>query len=412
MKKVLSLLAWRWLTPLVLALFLLGYILAAMFTDEALVTLIGLVSRTVPLQAILAVAPLNLAARLVREALNYRRRSRLLLTGIGREPEELFDENQLIAVAEGHEGAAGWLASVGYRVRRGEGWLSAVKGVSLLPARLLWLAGIFLLFAGVLLSLAGRVSMRLPVIEGEPFPPELRVEGMVRGIELTELKGATLLARTLAIRTVLQRGGAADERIFGLYPPGRVGGAFLYPRYLGVAPRIELAAPDLPQTVSDFFLLQIYPPGREDVAEFGGTPYRAHFRLVESHGEDPYVTGRFVFHCRIERGGSVIAQGEVPLGGVLSAGGVRLAVPEARRFVVTDFVRDSGVLLIWTSMFLLPASALLALAICLVGARRELLVMANHDGQRVFSRSEGRRREHDGVFHETLDLFSRDVGQV
>lgn len=406
MRKVFSLLAWRWLTPAVLALFLLGYVLAAMVTDEALVTLIGLVQRNGLLQALLALAPLNLGMRLAREAVSHRRRARFLLTGAGSQPEELFDDEQLLSAGEDHGRAASWLSSVGYRVRRGEGWLSAVKGVPQIPARLLWLFSLSLLFAGVLISLAGRVSFRFPVIEGEPLPPELRVDGMVSAIELRELQGASLLARTLAIRTAFQQGGTTVEQTFGLYPPGRLGGAYLYPRYLGVAPRVELSAPDLSQPVSDYFLLQIYPPGREDVAELRGTPYKIHFRLVEPQGEDPYVTGRFVFHCRVERGGTIVGQGDVPLGGGLSAGGIRLAVPDARKFVFTDFVRDAGVLLIWAAMFLLPMSILLGLAIRLAGTRRELVVIADRDGLRVFSRAEGRQRLHDGVFHETLDLLN------
>lgn len=405
MKRVLSVLAWRWLTPLVLALFLLGYIAVALATDEALVTLIGLVQRNLPLQALLALAPLNLGVRMVLDAVNHRRRGVLLRNGTG-EPEGCFDEGQSIPPGGDLDRVATWLGSAGYLVRRGEGWLSGTKGFSLFCARLVGRAGWLLLLAGILLSLAGRVSMRLPLIEGEPFPPDLRTDGMVERIELRELENAPLLARTLAIRATMRTETGAAGRTFGLYPPARVGGAFLYPRYLGVAPRVELVSSDLNQAVSDFFLLQIYPPGREDVAEIGGTPYRVHFRLVEAQSGDPYSTGRFLFHCRVERAGTVVAEGDLPLGGTLSANGVRLGVPEARRFLVTDFVRDSGVPLIWLAMIMLPLSWLLGSALRLAGARRELLVLVAGGAPRVFSRAEGRHRLHDGVFHEALDLLS------
>ncbi len=391
----------RWVVPVVLALFAALYCAIAFFTDEALSALIGYVHNSILLQLLLSVLLIGLAARLVLETLRFVRRQRAL-RGKG-EPAGLFGEEITMAAADELSKVEQWLASAGYRVTKGSGFLAAFRGVSSFPARFLFLMGTFSLFLGIFLSVTGRSSQREAVIEGEPLP--LGIPGRVAAMALREQPDALILARSLSVTVQYPEGG---RRVFSLYPPGMTAGRFIYPRYLGVAPLVRFSAPDLQQEVADYYLLMIYPPGREDKVTIPGTPYKIFIRLAEppAEGSDPFVTGRMLFQCRLVKGEEQVFAGTVPLGGTLSQKGYALAFPEARRFAATDFIIDYGVWPVWLALLLFSTAALLYPALRLVNPRREILLHMVGAELYGYSLAEGRARRHAGLFHETLDLLA------
>lgn len=400
--RLLQFIASRRITPVILTVFLAIYVAAAFVGDEALATLMALTQRNVFLLCLLFCVPLNIAARLLSESSGWIGRRRALHGKTEVRPG-MFDEETVMSGGD-LAGVADRLGSAGYRLHRGEGVLGAFRGYSAFPARMLFLCGALLLSLGIFLSLSLRNVVREAVVEGEPLPPFLREVGRVVAIELRELHGAHLLARDLVVSVASD----GTTRRFGLYPPGSIAGFFLYPRFLGVAPLVQFSAPDLPR-VADYYLLMLYPPGREDSAQLAGTPYRISFRLLETQsGEDPYVTGAFSFSFRIEKAGQVVAQGTVPAGGAFSGNGFRLALPDARRIVTADFVRDPGVPLIWLAFLLLPLSLLVYLPVRLLNPRREILLIRKGERVVAHGRAEGRRARHAGVFHEILDMLAKD----
>jgi hypothetical protein len=191
-----------------------------------------------------------------------------------------------------------------------------------------------------------------------------------------------------------------------MYPPSRYGGAFVYPRYLGVGLLIRFSAPDLPTGYEKHAILSIYPPGNEANVEIPDSPYRIVFSLMKANdGSDPYMTGQMVFQFRVLKGKEVLFVGSAPRGGEFVKGGYRLALPDSRRLVITDFIRDNGIPLIWTAGILFVIAACVWLPVKIFFPRREMLFRAGPDVINAFSRAEGRERAHGGVFHEALDLL-------
>lgn len=411
MRRVFALIASRRVTPVILVLFLALYIAVASFTDEALITLISLTRGSFFLSFLLALLPVNLLARLFQETGLFIRRSRALRGVPQRECARLFDEEVTLAAPSGYDEVAAFLGGGGYRTAAQGETLGAWRGIAGFPARFLFLLGAFALFLGILLSITTRFVGREMLIEGEPLPPALGVAGRVNKITLTELDRGILLARDLSIDVVVEKGEGTAGRTFGLYPPGLLHGYFLYPRYLGLAPMLRFTAPDLKPDFESFAILMIYPPGREDSAEIPGTPYRITFRLLPApSGKDPYATGDFHFHCKLLRGDTVLWEQTVPLGGSFARDGYLLAVPEVKRMVSTDFVRDPGVPLIWLAALLLTFSLLLYIPVRVLNPRREILFVREGDRIRGYARSEGKTRRHLGVFHKALDMLNRREG--
>lgn len=402
MRRLFSLLASRRVVPAIGGLFALFYIGLAFFRDEPFEALVGLTQRNVLLRCLPLLAALSMLARLCREAMRERARRRALRGGRVEEVAALFDEE--IAIPGGETTAApSWLTASGYRTTTFPGGVAATRGVPLFPVRSLWLLGFTCLFLGVFLSLAARNVDRAPLTVGEPLPPSLGVSGRVTGIEMLRLSRGIVLDRDLSVSVAFDGASGTVTRRFGLYPPGMAGGRFLYPRYLGVAPLVRFTAYDLPRESADYYLLFLYPPGREDSADIPGTHYRIRFRLLDGDSGDPFITGRFVFRFRIERDGREVAAGRVPSGGTWAGKGLTLAVPDVKKFVVTDFVRDFGVPLIWGALGLLFLAIVTFPPVRLFLPRREILLVAEKGEVRAFSRAEGKRRSHDGVFHELLD---------
>lgn len=391
----------RAVTPCVMGIFLLLYVGIAFGSNEPLTALMAFTRGNFLLLALLALIPLNGAARLIRETSQFLKRRQALAGKADVDPSGLFDDEVRLPEQTPFAEQAERLASLGYATRRTESSLAAWRGVSLFPARFLFLLASCLLFCGILLSLATRVTHREAVLEGEPLPGSGDV---VQRIVLKEEPGL-LLARSLDIAVALERGG---EKHFGLYPPARHRGFFLYPRYLGIAPLLRFSAPDLPGGFEQYAVLSVYPPGKEDSVQIPGSPYRIIFQMVEEAGPDPYVSGRIKLQFRVLKGEEQVFTGNAPMGGEAAGNGYRLALPEFRRLVVTDFVQDSGVPLIWSAALLFALALCCWLPVRLRFPRQEMLFVKTLGGVAACSRAEGGRRGHAGRFHELLDQLQPD----
>jgi len=112
------------------------------------------------------------------------------------------------------------------------------------------------------------------------------------------------------------------------------------------------------------------------------------------------------FTFKLLKDKDVLIAGNIPGGGEFARNGYRLAFPDSRRMVITDFIQDYGVYFIWTAAILLGASIILWLPLRLFFPRRELLfIRQGADTIRACSRAEGNERRHAGVFNEALDLL-------
>jgi hypothetical protein len=418
------LLSSRALPPLVIGFFFLFYVVLAFFTEETLTALMGFTRGSIFLVVLLALLPLNGVLRLVKETDVFLKRHRALSGALPDAPAELYDETVSLPVcspipdpgyrspsSEGSPAAPAFaglqsrLAAVGYKTCRTNSVLTAWRGISIFPARLLFLAATCCLFVGILVSLTTRSSQRWPVIEGEPFPMSAE-GGMVERITLAKSDGP-LLDKTL---TVVVSPSNSDEgrRVFGLYPPALFDGSFVYPRYLGIALLLRLSVPHMPEEYELHCIPNIYPPGKEDSVEISGSPYRVVLSMAQPDmGTDPYVTGHITIVFKLLKGKEVLITGSAPVGGEFSRDGYRLAFPDSRRMAITDFIRDRGVLLVWAASLLFMVSGCIWLPVRVFFPRREMRFSTNPNALQAFSRAEGRGRSHAGIFHEALDLLER-----
>ena len=415
MKKLLdsvrALLSSRAASPVIIGLFLLVYIVIAFETEDALTALIALTSQSLLLQALLALLPVSCAFRLFGAAQSELLRHRARSGAPASLPAGLYEETVQLPAVQALERLQERLDAEGYRTSRGAGYLSARKGVSSFLPRLLLLSAIFCLFAGILISISSRTSHRAPVIEGEPLPTSRGGGGLVKRIDMKNGTGR-VLARVLDIQVAASESGEAEQS-FGLYPPALHRGYFVYPRYLGFSPMIRFAAPDLPGGFQGPVVLNLYPAGREDRAEIPGSPYRIVFSVApRADGSDPFVAGTVSFQFKILKGEELLLSGAAPVGGEFAKDGYRLAVLDSRRMVLTDFVKDYGVLLIWTALICFGVAACVWLPLRLLVPGREMLFLQLPDSTRAYSRAEGAGTGHAGVFHEALDLLEAEAGNA
>ncbi len=397
-------------SPVVIGIFLIIYIVIAFFTEDALITQMELTRRSVVLVALLALLPLNIAGRIVAEIRAFIERRRLMYGNVAGSDPELFDETIEIAISPAFAGLRERLDVLGYRTRQTEHNLTAWQGGSIFPARQLFLFGVFCLFVGIFISLVTRTSYRGPVVEGVALPAPSGSGGIVERIRLEKSTGRILSKELIMEVAPSGKGDARTE--CGIYPPTRYHGSFVYPRFLGVALLVRFSAPDLPSAFEKHAILNIYPAGKEAPLEIPDSPYRLMVSMADpGDGSDPYVTGRMVFTFKLLKDKEVVFAGNVPGGGTFARDGYRLAFPDFRRMVITDFIQDYGVLFIWTAAILLGASFLYWLPVRLFFPRREMLfVRQGTDMIRACSRAEGNDRDHGGVFNEVLDLL--DAGRA
>jgi hypothetical protein len=398
----------RAVPPLVIGIFFILYIGIAFFTDETLITLMAFTGRSFILALLLALIPLNYLFRILRETVSYFKIRRVMTGTAAAVVPELFDETVDLPGAAPLAELQGRLAAMGYTTRVTAHRLTAWRGISIFPVRVLFLAGAFCLFTGILISTTTRTTQRQMVVEGEPFPTPRGTGGTVERITLAQASGL-VLSRTLTIDVAPSQSGQG-KRSFGLYPPALHGGAFVYPRYLGLALYLRFTAPDLPGGYESHSTLNCYPPGKEDSVAVPGSPYKIVFSIPEPDaGSDRYLSytsDRKILRFKVLKGEELLFTGSAPGGGEYAQNGYRLALPDIRRLVVTDFISDYGVLFIWATALLFSAAGIAWLPLRLFFPRREMVFSCENTVTKACSRTEGGTRRHAGVFHEALDLIA------
>jgi hypothetical protein len=396
----------RAVAPFVIGFFFLLYIGIAFFTDEALITLMALTRKSLILKGILALIPMNCLLRILKET-NRHLGIRKVLTGKTADVKpELFDETVELPASSLFPELQDRLGAEGYKTGSSEYGLTAWRGASMFPARILFLAASFCLFSGILISITSRSSSRQMVIEGEPLPTPEGSGGRVERIILANSSGS-ILSRTLNMVVSPSLSGSGT-RIFGLYPPSLYRGKFVYPRYLGLAMVLQFSAPDMQPGVEKHSILNCYPPGKEDSIVIPGSPYRIVFSIPapdsRSDSYISYVTGKITLQFKLLKDKDVLFTGSVPGGGEFVRNGYRLSVPDIRRLVVTDYIGDYGVFFVATAALLFLVASSLWLPIRLFFPCREMLFLYDKDAIKACSRAEGGARRHAGVFHEALDM--------
>lgn len=407
MKRVLAAvwaaLSSRALAPVVIGFFFVLYIGVAFFTEEVLTVLMMLTRKYLVLSAILALVPINFACRAGVDLAGYLKRRRSLTGAAASWDPSLYDETVEVEPSTAIAKLDARLSAEGYRTRGGEGVVAAWRGVSLAPARILFLLAFCCLFAGIVVSLDTRTVTRQSVIEGIQFPSPSGSAGIVQRI-FYRLSTGPILAKDLSIEVA---GEGGRVKTLGVYPPTIVDGAFAYPRYLGIALACRFSAPDLPSGFASNDVYPIYPPGKEAVVLITGSPYKVALSLERPQdGSDPYMTGRMSFRFKVMKGPDLVLEGSVPSGEEFAKNGIRFAIADARRMVITDFVVDFGVLLIWMAGGVFCLALLTWLPLRLLFPRREMLFRATAQGITASSHAEGRGRAHTGVFHEALDFLA------
>jgi len=403
----------RALAPLVIGFFFLLYIGIAFFTDETLITLMAFTRKSLVLAGILALIPLNCALRVLHEA-RWHLKMRRVLNGKTADAEPgLFDESVEIPASPSFPELQTRLAAVGYKTRHAENMLTAWRGISIFPARILLLVGTFCLFTGILISITTRTSHRQMVIEGEPLPMPEGIGGRVERISLAKSSGP-ILSKTLTMEIAPSSSGHG-KRTFGIYPPALYGGSFVYPRYLGLAILLRFSAPDLPAGYEKPCILNCYPPGKEASEEIPGSPYRIVFSIPEPDaGSDRYIsymTGNVTLQFKLLKGKDVLFTGSAPGGGEFVRDGYRLAFPDIRRLVVTDYIGDYGVLFIWVAAAFFTGACCIWLPVRAFFPRREMLFRCDQGVTTACTFAEGGARKHAGVFHEMLDMVDAQRGE-
>jgi len=187
----------RALPPVVIGFFLVVYIGIAFFSNETLTVLMAITRRNFFLATVLALLPLNSACRILVEADRYLKRRQALADAASALQPALYDETVELSAPADLDSLAGRLGATGYRTRRSGYLLAAWRGVSLSPARIVFLAGTFCLFAGILVSLTSRTVYRQSVIEGEAFPTPSGNGGIVEQIFFGESSGPILAKELL-----------------------------------------------------------------------------------------------------------------------------------------------------------------------------------------------------------------------
>ncbi|GAM08031.1 hypothetical protein OR1_00301 [Geobacter sp. OR-1] len=404
----------RALPPLVVGFFFLVYIGIAFFTNETLITLMAFTRNSLILDGILALIPLNSALRILQETCWHLKKRRVLNGKTSDVKPALFDESVELTAAPSFSDLQSRLGAVGYKTRRSENAVTAWRGASIFPARILFLAGTFCLFTGILISITTRTSHRQMVVEGEPLPVPEGIGGRVERITLANSSGP-ILRKTLTMEVAPSSSGYG-KRVFGIYPPSMYGGSFVYPRYLGLALLLRFSAPDLPAGIEKHSILNCYPPGKEASEEIPGSPYRIVFSIPEPvAGSDRYIsymTGNVTLKFKLLKGKEVLFSGSAPGGGEFVRDGYRLAFPDIRRLVVTDYIGDYGVFFIWVAALLFIGAGCIWLPVRLFFPRREMLFRYDQGVATACSLAEGGARTHAGVFHEMLDMIDARRGEA
>lgn len=402
---IVALLSHRLVLPAVCVLFLLCYIGVTFFTDEALVTLLRLIGQNPLALGLLALVAVNALLGMVTDIRVWIAARKL---SDGRSHVDIGvmgHETIMVAGRLDTEETARILRIGGYRVTIREGFVSASRGISLLAPRLLWRLTVCLLFAGMALSLLSRQSQRIPVIEGEVLDLAGMPERTVERITLEDVPGHWFLQRKLAI-ALIDPSGRRDT--YGVYPPRILGSGFLYPRYLSLAPLLRIDGPGFGLS-EGYRLVMLYPPGREDVIPLSGD-YQLKLVIPDLEGmTDPFVSGRFDIHFTLLKGDQLVSEGDVPFGGRFESVDLTVELRDARRYVVTDFVRDYGLFCIWIALVTALVAFILYLPLRFLWPQRFMIFSVDTEKMQIVAgcSSEGKSRQNETLFYDLLDKICR-----
>jgi len=173
---------------------------------------------------------------------------------------------------------------------------------------------------------------------------------------------------------------------------------------------MRFSAPDLPAGYETSYTLNCYPPGKEDSVAIPGSSYRIIFSIPEpAPGSDryqSYMENKKILQFKLLKGEDLLFTGSAPAGGEFARDGYRLALPDVRRLVVTDFIGDYGLLCIWGAALFFLVAGCFWLPLRMFFPRREMVFIFESGVTWAGSRAEGGTRRHAGVFHESLDLIA------
>ncbi|HSN91976.1 MAG TPA: hypothetical protein VLS93_12170, partial [Anaeromyxobacteraceae bacterium] len=226
-------------------------------------------------------------------------------------------------------------------------------------------AGQALVALGFVASLLARDRLVFRVAEGETFEasPEQLVErdpprSMSPGPFPVRLAVEPLPAEApgdgrAGLEATLADDGGERRRASARFPAWYGWGRFLRPVRSGWAVRWELAAPGGGLLDTAFAKLDLVPEGRWDELRLQASPHRVHLRLApgaaQGAGRPPPL------EAVVHRGRLLVAAGAVGPAEALAFEGLAFRVPEARRWVELEMVRDPGI-----PLALLGAAAVLA----------------------------------------------------
>jgi len=397
---IISISASRTVTPVVIAFYMMLYIVLAFGTDEVLVTLMELIRKSILLQFVFLLVPLNCVARIIKEVLAYNNRRKIFAGDCRDIQDGYFPEEVVLEGVVKCDSVRELLSSSGYKINCLNDRLIALQGISLAPVRIIGFVATALLFIGVLLSLTTRQVRREAIIEGEQLPAVMG-NGTVDRITLKDTSGI-FLSKTLSIDATFE--GRTSH--FKLYPPSFFRNSFVYMRYLGMAPLVTFKAPDLSAPVSSYLILMLYPPGRNDTAEIPDTDYKVLMSLDSPlDGSDPYEKADGIFRFTIMKGKEALHSGQAMVGQAYRYGGYEISFTDPRRVVMADLVVDRGITLVWWGGVLIVVSSLFRVVIGVFSPRREMLFRVEGGNLHCRSFAEGGFAGHAGVFHEAVDIL-------
>jgi hypothetical protein len=124
------------------------------------------------------------------------------------------------------------------------------------------------------------------------------------------------------------------------------------------------------------------------------------------------MTGNVTLQFKLLKGKEALFTGSAPGGWEFVRDGYRLAFPDIRRLVVTDYIGDYGVLFIWGAALFCIAAGCIRLPVRAFFPRREMLFGCSGDVTTACSFAQGGARKHVGVFHEMLDMIDAQRGKT
>lgn len=218
---------------------------------------------------------------------------------------------------------------------------------------LLLRAGYAFLALGFVASILARDRLLFRVAEGEvlePSPEQLVARDPPRSMSPGPFPLALVLeplppeapgdGRSGLAATLSGEGGARHRA--STWGPAWFGwGRYLRPVRAGWAIRCELSVEDGAVVDAAFAKLDLLPAGRWDGLRFQAAPHRLHLRIPA--GADPAAARTPPLEGAVHRGRLLVAEGAVGPSRALAFEGLAIRVPEARRWIELEMIRDPGI---------------------------------------------------------------------